>query len=104
MGYGEPCFQESNPSQPRACEPMTSIVFEIEGKELHAVQIGHTDTSSTTVLHVPSIGLEVAGDAYHRKKEGGLWAHDVAISHMPMKAGSPMARPVTQAVGRRAEY
>ena len=37
--------------------------FELEGKELVAVDLGHTDTDDTTALHVPSIGLVVAGDA-----------------------------------------
>jgi len=30
---------------------------------LVALELGHTDTASTTCLHVPSIGLVVAGDA-----------------------------------------
>jgi len=30
---------------------------------LVAVELGHTDTDYTTCLHVPSIGLVVAGDA-----------------------------------------
>ena len=37
--------------------------FELEGEELVAVELGHTDTDDTTALHVPSIGLVVAGDA-----------------------------------------
>ena len=37
--------------------------FELEGQKLVAVPLGHTDTESTTCLHVPSIGLVVAGDA-----------------------------------------
>ena len=37
--------------------------FELEGHRLVAVELGHTDTDSTTCLHVPSIGLVVAGDA-----------------------------------------
>ena len=37
--------------------------FELEGEELVAVALGHTDTDDTTALHVPSIGLVVAGDA-----------------------------------------
>jgi glyoxylase-like metal-dependent hydrolase (beta-lactamase superfamily II) len=37
--------------------------FELEGQELVAVPLGHTDTEKTTCLHVPSIGLVVAGDA-----------------------------------------
>jgi glyoxylase-like metal-dependent hydrolase (beta-lactamase superfamily II) len=37
--------------------------FELEGEELVAVDLGHTDTDDTTALYVPSIGLVVAGDA-----------------------------------------
>jgi glyoxylase-like metal-dependent hydrolase (beta-lactamase superfamily II) len=37
--------------------------FELEGQELVVVDLGHTDTDDTTALHVPSIGLVVAGDA-----------------------------------------
>ena len=38
-------------------------VIELEGHDLIAVPLGHTDTDNTTCLHVPSIGLVVAGDA-----------------------------------------
>jgi glyoxylase-like metal-dependent hydrolase (beta-lactamase superfamily II) len=34
----------------------------LEHHRLLAVEVGHTDTDDTTVLHVPSIGLVVAGD------------------------------------------
>jgi glyoxylase-like metal-dependent hydrolase (beta-lactamase superfamily II) len=37
--------------------------LDLEGGELAAVELGHTDTENTTCLHVPSIGLVVAGDA-----------------------------------------
>jgi glyoxylase-like metal-dependent hydrolase (beta-lactamase superfamily II) len=37
----------------------------LEGEELDVVQLGHTDTSDTTALHVPSIGLVVSGDAVY---------------------------------------
>ena len=36
--------------------------IELEDHRLLAVEVGHTDTDDTTVLHVPSIGLVVAGD------------------------------------------
>jgi glyoxylase-like metal-dependent hydrolase (beta-lactamase superfamily II) len=36
--------------------------FDLEGCELVVVPTGHTDTDNTTCLHVPSIGLVVAGD------------------------------------------
>ena len=39
--------------------------FELEGHELVSVELGHTDTDFTTCLHVPSIGLVVAGDAVY---------------------------------------
>jgi glyoxylase-like metal-dependent hydrolase (beta-lactamase superfamily II) len=39
--------------------------FELEGDELRIVEVGHTDTDKTSVLHVPSIGLVVAGDAVY---------------------------------------
>src|ERR1700758_3626090 len=37
-------------------------VFQLEGEELVSIPAGHTDTRNTTCLHVPSIGLIVAGD------------------------------------------
>jgi glyoxylase-like metal-dependent hydrolase (beta-lactamase superfamily II) len=37
----------------------------LEGEELNVVHLGHTDTSDTTVLHVPSIALVVSGDAVY---------------------------------------
>jgi len=39
--------------------------FDLEGNELRIIEVGHTDTDNTTVLHVPSIGLVVAGDAVY---------------------------------------
>jgi len=38
-------------------------VIDLEGQELVAVELGHTDTDQTTCLNVPSIGLVIAGDA-----------------------------------------
>ncbi|HEY1247712.1 MAG TPA: MBL fold metallo-hydrolase [Nitrososphaera sp.] len=38
-------------------------VIDLEGHDLVAVELGHTDTDHTTCLNVPSIGLVVAGDA-----------------------------------------
>ena len=39
--------------------------IDLEGSKLVVVQVGHTDTDDTTCLHVPSIGLVVAGDAVY---------------------------------------
>jgi glyoxylase-like metal-dependent hydrolase (beta-lactamase superfamily II) len=43
-------------------EELTGNVINLEGHDLVAVPLGHTDTENTTCLHVPSIGLVVAGD------------------------------------------
>jgi glyoxylase-like metal-dependent hydrolase (beta-lactamase superfamily II) len=46
-------------------EPLTGGLFELEGQKLRAIELGHTDTDGTSALHVPSIGLIVAGDAVY---------------------------------------
>ncbi|MEU2872103.1 MBL fold metallo-hydrolase [Streptomyces olivoreticuli] len=42
--------------------PIPGQGFLLEGNVLKAYEAGHTDTDDTTFLHVPSIGLVVAGD------------------------------------------
>jgi glyoxylase-like metal-dependent hydrolase (beta-lactamase superfamily II) len=44
-------------------EELKGNMIELEGQNLEVVEVGHTDTDHTTCLHVPSIGLVVAGDA-----------------------------------------
>src|ERR1700741_5404578 len=44
-------------------EELKGNVIDLEGQELVAVELGHTDTDHTTCLNVPLIGLVVAGDA-----------------------------------------
>jgi glyoxylase-like metal-dependent hydrolase (beta-lactamase superfamily II) len=39
--------------------------FELEGTPLLPVEVGHTDTDATTMLHVPAIDLLVAGDVVY---------------------------------------
>ena len=46
-------------------EPLTDGLIELEGEQLHAIELGHTDTDGTSALHVPSTGLVVAGDAVY---------------------------------------
>jgi len=50
-------------SQLAIAEELTGDVINLEGHDLVSVPLGFTDTASTTCLHVPSIGLIVAGDA-----------------------------------------
>jgi len=44
-------------------EELKGDTINLEGQELIPVDVGHTDTDISTVLHVPSLGLVVAGDA-----------------------------------------
>jgi glyoxylase-like metal-dependent hydrolase (beta-lactamase superfamily II) len=39
--------------------------FELDGVALVPVEVGHTDTDDTTMLHVPEMGLLVAGDVVY---------------------------------------
>jgi glyoxylase-like metal-dependent hydrolase (beta-lactamase superfamily II) len=50
------------PPSPVVYRPIPVDGIELEGERLVAVEVGHTDTDDTTVLHVPSNGLVVAGD------------------------------------------
>ena len=55
-------FPGQIPESPVLAEPVPAEGFRLEGNLVVAVETGHTDTDKTTVLHVPSIGLVVAGD------------------------------------------
>ncbi len=46
-------------------EPLESDELDLEGRKLVVVDAGHTDTAFSTSLHVPSIGLIVAGDVVY---------------------------------------
>jgi glyoxylase-like metal-dependent hydrolase (beta-lactamase superfamily II) len=46
-------------------EELQANEIDLEGNQLIAVRLGHTDTDDTTSLHVPTIGLVVAGDAVY---------------------------------------
>jgi glyoxylase-like metal-dependent hydrolase (beta-lactamase superfamily II) len=50
------------PESPVVYQVIPGDGFELEDHPIVAIETGHTDTDDTTVLHVPSIGLVVAGD------------------------------------------
>jgi glyoxylase-like metal-dependent hydrolase (beta-lactamase superfamily II) len=50
------------PPSPVVYQPIPVDGLELEGHRMVSVEVGHTDTDDTTVLHVPSIRLVVAGD------------------------------------------
>jgi glyoxylase-like metal-dependent hydrolase (beta-lactamase superfamily II) len=62
-GAWKPGFPGQIPDKLVIAEELEGNVIDLEGNELVAVELGHTDTDHTTCLNIPSIGLVVAGDA-----------------------------------------
>jgi glyoxylase-like metal-dependent hydrolase (beta-lactamase superfamily II) len=58
-------FPGQIPQHLTAAERFEGGTFSLEGREIVPIDIGHTDTGDTTCLHVPSIGLVIAGDAIY---------------------------------------
>ena len=63
--FWEPRFPGQVPSELAVPEVLEGDALYLEGEELKVVHLGHTDTSHTTALHVPSIGLVVSGDGVY---------------------------------------
>ena len=61
--FWKPLLPNQIPSDLIIAEPLAGGAIELEGEDIVVVPLGHTDTDDTTCLHVPSIGLVVAGDA-----------------------------------------
>jgi glyoxylase-like metal-dependent hydrolase (beta-lactamase superfamily II) len=55
-------FPGQIPHQLVIAEELKGKVIDLEGHDLVVIEVGHSDTDDTTCLHVPSIGLVVAGD------------------------------------------
>jgi glyoxylase-like metal-dependent hydrolase (beta-lactamase superfamily II) len=51
------------PNDPVIAEELEGDTIDLEGNELRAVELGHSDTQDSTCLYVPSIGLAVVGDS-----------------------------------------
>src|SRR5438132_8857187 len=61
--FWNPRFPGQISSHLAIAEELAGNVINLEGHDLVSVPLGFTDTAGTTCLHVPSIGLIVAGDA-----------------------------------------
>jgi len=74
--------------------PVTAVTapgdrIDLEGHELAIVDVGHTDTDDTSIVHVPDLGLVVAGDVlyngvhqYLREAAGGgldAWRNAIEV-------------------------
>src|ERR1700728_3920468 len=58
-------FPGEIPDRLLVAEPLEGNALELEGCKLVAVNTGRTDTTHSTCLHVPSIGLIVGGDVVY---------------------------------------
>jgi glyoxylase-like metal-dependent hydrolase (beta-lactamase superfamily II) len=61
----EPRFPGQLPSRLIAPEVLDGDTFYLEGEALKVLELGHTDTSHSTGLHVPSIGFVNSGDSVY---------------------------------------
>lgn len=76
------------PDAPVTAVTVPDNTLTLEGHDLHLVEVGHTDTEQTSVLHVPDLGLVAASDALYNGAHmyigesagGGLDAWRAAIS------------------------
>jgi glyoxylase-like metal-dependent hydrolase (beta-lactamase superfamily II) len=64
-GFWRTRFPGQLPDRLVIAEPLDRDTFTLEGQDLVAVDLGHTDTDGSAALHVPSTGLVVAGDAVY---------------------------------------
>jgi glyoxylase-like metal-dependent hydrolase (beta-lactamase superfamily II) len=65
-GFWAPRFPGQISDEHRVAQPLgPDNVIELEGEQLHAIELGHADTDGSSALHVPSTGLVVAGDAVY---------------------------------------
>jgi len=64
-GFWRQRFPGQIPEEPAVPDTLDATSIELEGQPLVPVDTGYTDTADSTSLHVPSIGLIVAGDAVY---------------------------------------
>ena len=63
--FWEPRFPGQLPSQLVAPQVLDGDTFDLEGETLNVIELGHTDTSHSTALHVPSIDFVISGDCVY---------------------------------------
>jgi glyoxylase-like metal-dependent hydrolase (beta-lactamase superfamily II) len=64
-GFWRKLFPGEIPERLAVAEPLEADAIDLEGHRLVPVDTGRTDTARSTSLHVPSIGLLVAGDVVY---------------------------------------
>jgi glyoxylase-like metal-dependent hydrolase (beta-lactamase superfamily II) len=86
QSFWEPRFPGQLPSHLIAPLTLAGDTFYLEGEELKVVELGHTDTTHSTALHVPSIGLVVSGDCVYNNTHLYLAECDVEACNEWLRA------------------
>lgn len=63
--FWDALFPGQIPETEATAVPADGNMIELEGHTLSIIDVGHSDTDDTSVLHVPSIDLVVAGDVIY---------------------------------------
>jgi glyoxylase-like metal-dependent hydrolase (beta-lactamase superfamily II) len=64
-GFWDSLFPGQIPDAPVTAVTVPDNRFSLEGHEVVIVEVGHSDTDDTSVLHVPDLELVVAGDVIY---------------------------------------
>jgi glyoxylase-like metal-dependent hydrolase (beta-lactamase superfamily II) len=67
----------------------------LQGHDLVLVEVGHTDTDGTSVLHVPDLGLVVAGDVIYNGVHMWLGESVVVDGFRPWRAAIDRVEALT---------
>ncbi|SFW79719.1 MBL fold metallo-hydrolase [Amycolatopsis australiensis] len=75
--FWDKLFPGQIPDTPVVARPLPADGIVLEGHRLIPVEVGHSDCDDSTVLHVPALGLVVAGDVAYNNvhqylADGGL--------------------------------
>ena len=46
-------------------EPLEGDTITVDGEPLHVINVGQADIPNNTIVHIPSIGAVIAGDAIY---------------------------------------
>lgn len=63
--FWDALFPGQIPDAPVTAVTPADLTIDLEGHSLTIVEVGHSDTDDTSVLHVPALGLVVAGDVIY---------------------------------------
>jgi hypothetical protein len=66
MQFRQAIFPGQIPEHPVAPNALDGDVIDLEGHELRIITVGQSDTSPSTIVHIPSLAAVIAGDVATR--------------------------------------